>query len=196
MAEADIADQPFDGRWLHVDDAVQAVERAVAFTPSEEEPATGWWVYHIPAAGPRTRVPLGAADETRLGYAPQHDFRAWWPADWQHPPAAPELPAVLSRPIRKVVVFGAGGPLAAAAAPLLAETHTVRLTDPAPAGGHHRGQQATIAGGAAADPARPTARSAGRGHHRLRTKCWPRARAWTPSSTARSTARTPSRPSA
>ena len=34
-----------------------------------------------------------------------------------------------SRPIRKVVVFGAGGPLASATAPLLAETHTVRLTD-------------------------------------------------------------------
>ena len=127
--ESDIKGQPFDGRWLHLDDAVQAFERAVAFTPGEDEPATGWWVYHITAAGPCTRVPLVAAGEASLGYAPQHDFRAWWPSDWQQPPAAPALPAVPSRPIRKVVVFGAGGPLASATAPLLAETHTVRLTD-------------------------------------------------------------------
>ncbi len=127
--ESDIEGQPFDGRWLHLDDAVQAFERAVAFAPGEEEPATGWWVYHIPAAGPRTRIPLVAASEAPLGYAPQHDFLAQWPESWQHPPAAPALPAVRSRPIRKVVVFGAGGPLAAATAPLLAETHTVRLTD-------------------------------------------------------------------
>ena len=151
--ESDIAGQPFDGRWLHLDDAVQAVERAVtggshatsapdrapvvrqAVPVTEKgDPATGWWVFHIPAAGPRTRVPLVAAGETPLGYAPlgyapQHDFRDHWTDDWQHPPAAPPLPAVPSRPIRKVVVFGAGGPLAAATAPLLAETHTVRLTD-------------------------------------------------------------------
>ena len=127
--ESDIEGQPFDGRWLHVDDALQAFERAVAFVPGEEDPATGWWVYHILAAGPRTRVPLVAAGEAPLGYAPQHDFRAWWPESWQHPPAAPALPAVPARPIRKVVVFGAGGPLASATAPLLAETHTVRLTD-------------------------------------------------------------------
>ena len=127
--ESDIDGQPFDGRWLHLDDAVQAFERAVAFVPGDEEPPTGWWVYHVTAAGPRARAPLVAAGEAPLGYAPRHDFRTWWPEDWQHPPAAPALPAVPSRPIRKVVVFGAGGPLAAATAPLLAETHTVRLTD-------------------------------------------------------------------
>ena len=126
---AEVKGQPFDGRWLHAEDAVQAVERAVALTPTEEEPQTGWWVYHITAAGPRTRVPLEGATDTRLGYAPQHAFRAWWTDDWQHPPADAPRPAVPSRPIRKVVVFGAGGPLAAAAAPLLTETHTVRLTD-------------------------------------------------------------------
>ena len=127
--ESDVEGQPFDGRWLHLDDAVQAFERAVAFVPGDEEPPTGWWVYHITAAGPRARVPLVAAGEAPLGYTPRHDFRTWWPEDWQHPPAAPKLPAVPSRPIRKVVVFGAGGPLASATAPLLAETHTVRLTD-------------------------------------------------------------------
>ena len=114
--ESDIAGQPFDGRWLHVDDAVQAVERAVTGgshnTPTTDraplvrqavpvtekgDPATGWWVYHIPAAGPRTRIPLVAAGAAPLGYAPlgyvpQHDFRDHWTDDWQHPPAAPLLP--------------------------------------------------------------------------------------------------------
>ena len=31
--ESDVEGQPFDGRWLHLDDAVQAFERAVAFVP-------------------------------------------------------------------------------------------------------------------------------------------------------------------
>lgn len=40
----------------------------------------------------------------------------------------PEQP-IASRPIRKVVVFGAGGPVAAAAAQELKSTYTLRLTD-------------------------------------------------------------------
>ena len=85
---------------------------------------TGWWVYHITAAGPRTRVPLEGATDTRLGYAPRHAFRAWWTDDWQHPPATPQPPAVPSRPIRKVVVFGAGGPLAAGRSARCSRKHT------------------------------------------------------------------------
>ena len=86
-------------------------------------------MYHIPAAGSRTRVPLVAASEAPLEYAPQHDFQAWWQEDYSHPPPAPALPSVPPRAIRRVVVLGAGGPLAAATAPLLAETYTLRLTD-------------------------------------------------------------------
>ena len=41
-------------------------------------------------------------------------------------------PAVPSRPIRRVVVFGAGGPLASAAAPVLASSYSLRLTDLCP----------------------------------------------------------------
>ena len=126
--ETEVEGQPFDGRWLHLDDALQAFEQAIAFEPPEAA-RNGWWVYHIPAAGSRTRVPLVAASEALLEYAPLHDFQAWWPAEYTHQPAAPALPAVESRAIRKVVVFGAGGPLAAATAPLLAETYTLRLTD-------------------------------------------------------------------
>jgi nucleoside-diphosphate-sugar epimerase len=68
----------------------------------------GWWVRH---AGKRpTRVGSPAVGETAGTAATTAT-------------AAPE------RTIRNVVVFGAGGPLAAAAQPLLAEDYRLRLTD-------------------------------------------------------------------
>ena len=40
-----------DPRWLHVEDAVQAVERALAFEPAADGAQTGWWVYHVVGGG-------------------------------------------------------------------------------------------------------------------------------------------------
>ena len=53
--ETTIAAAAPDPRWLHVDDAVQAVTRALAFAPPASGPQTGWWVLHIPGGGSRTR---------------------------------------------------------------------------------------------------------------------------------------------
>ena len=114
-----------------------------------ESPRQGWWLYHVPGGGAYTRFPLGAAGappaERGLGYAPRHAFPASPGA--ADPPPEPEGPSpgedgarpglgpaapVGGRPIRSVVVFGAGGPLAAAAARALAPAYRLRLTDVRP----------------------------------------------------------------
>lgn len=137
----EVAGQPYDPRWLDLADAVQAVRRALAFELTSPRfattgPAThGWWVFHIPGGGARTQVPLAWAGDEAFGYAPAQSFAASPARDATAAGAggdAPEARAsetIPARPIRRVVVFGAGGPLAAAAAPLLASSYTLRLTD-------------------------------------------------------------------
>lgn len=138
---------PYDPRWLHVDDAVQACTKALTATlPWRTQTSSGtlgygWWVYHIPGGGTPSRLPLAAAGEERhLGYHPVHTF-AHTPGSGV--PFAPATTAELagdldllgprehipSRPIRKVVIFGAGGPLGATTAQALAAAYQLRLTD-------------------------------------------------------------------
>ncbi|HEX2516970.1 MAG TPA: hypothetical protein VH257_19850, partial [Chloroflexota bacterium] len=145
--------EPYDPRWLHLEDAAQALTLALTVPlqgrreEGREAPRQGWWLYHVPGGGACTRFPLGPAGappaERGLGYAPRHDFRASPGAGI--PPPEPEgavaagdlsllgpVAPVGGRPIRNVVVFGAGGPLAAAAARALAPAYRLRLTDVRP----------------------------------------------------------------
>jgi len=129
-----------DPRAVHVDDAAQAVERALAFEAPAGEPATGWWPFHIVGGG-RTRFPLGLAsaagrvpaiDRPTLGYAPAHDVSGGAPLT-----ALPSEPSVqftthTGGGARRVVIFGAGGPLAAISARALEADHVLRLCDRRP----------------------------------------------------------------
>ncbi|HLH72025.1 MAG TPA: NAD-dependent epimerase/dehydratase family protein [Chloroflexota bacterium] len=131
--EAAIAGAPFDPRWLHRADALQALQRALDFVP----PAGGWWVFHITANGARTRFSARLAAAT-LGYQAEHDFHSFIKDVFtNHVPAAAQIrrgPPIASRPIRKVVVFGAGGPLGAVVAEKLVGDYQLRLTDVRPLG--------------------------------------------------------------
>jgi nucleoside-diphosphate-sugar epimerase len=122
---------------LHIDDAVQAVERAIAFEPSADEPGNGWWVFHIPGGG-NTRYPLGLAGEASFGYRPQHDLASAAPASYSVGEGGPRKEPSIDqesrdqlpdRSPRRVVVYGAGGPLAAATVDTLVQHHMLRLTD-------------------------------------------------------------------
>lgn len=126
--------QPADPRWLHVDDAVHAVECALAFEPAADGPQTGWWVFHIPGGGPRTRFPLGLAGSRQFGYAPRRDLTVGVGlADPPLPPPQPKrLDSKTGGAARRVVIFGAGGPLAAITTEALARDHILRLTDKRP----------------------------------------------------------------
>ena len=128
------ADAP-DSRWLHAEDAVHAVRRAIEFEPVPHEQQTGWWVFHVVGAGRRTRFPLGLAGQPPFDYSPQHDLTAGLSSQ-ASPATAAEIPSPASTrtttagaPIRRVVIFGAGGPLASATAEALVRDHTLRLTD-------------------------------------------------------------------
>jgi nucleoside-diphosphate-sugar epimerase len=140
--DADVRASSPDPRWLHVEDAVQAVERALAFDepapahqqPTFDPPKTGWWVFHIPGGGPKSRFPLAQAGQPPLGYQPRHDltFGVTLPIA-----AAPDrgVKRFGDQPggaARKVVVYGAGGPLAAVTTEALAHDHVLRLTDVRP----------------------------------------------------------------
>ncbi len=109
-----------DPRALHLADALAGIERALAYG------AEGWSVFHIVAAGERAWPPLAGAADEPFGYRPARDFGERPAGATAADPAPPPIP---SRPIRKVVVFGAGGPLAAATARVLAPDYTLRLTD-------------------------------------------------------------------
>jgi nucleoside-diphosphate-sugar epimerase len=122
-----------DPRWLHIEDAVQAVERAVSFEPADDEPRTGWWVFHIPGGGRRPCFPLALAGQAPFGYAPRHPVTDG--ASHLPPRADEKPPRPAGEPTgaaRRVVIYGAGGPLAAITAEALVRDHTLRLTDVRP----------------------------------------------------------------
>ena len=121
---------PVTGDEVHVDDAVQACVRAIeaplaiSETYSRTTLASGWWVFHVPGGGDTSRFPVGAA--RGIGYAPAHDCEV---ASRTGVRAPRDTSTVPSRVIRRVTMFGAGGPLGAATAPHLMSAYTVRLTD-------------------------------------------------------------------
>ena len=75
---------PYDPRWLHPEDAAQALTLALTVPlqgggeHASDALNYGWWLYHVPGGGAYTRFPLGAAGappaERGLGYAPRHAF--------------------------------------------------------------------------------------------------------------------------
>jgi len=125
--DADVGEP--DPRRLHLEDAVQAVERAIVFEPAAPAPPSGLWEFHIVGAGRNTRFQLVAAAEPAFGYVPGHDLTGGRPL--------PTAPDELVRPqrgsppdraIRRVVVYGANGLFGAVAADTLATDHILRLT--------------------------------------------------------------------
>ena len=142
--DSDVAGKSADPRWLHLDDAVQAVERALVFEavppgswePSIQHPTTGWWVFHVPGGGPKTRFPLALAGQPPFGYVPKHDLTSnvVLPIAPNPPPPVRRFSGQTGGAARRVVIYGAGGPLAAATAEALARDHILRLTDVRPLG--------------------------------------------------------------
>lgn len=126
------ASGPADASWLHIEDAVAAVERALTFAPGEATRPTRWHVFHIVDGGANSRFPLDDAARPPFSFAPRHRLTdaATLPADeGSFPPRPAPIP---SRPIRRVAIFGAGGPLAAVTAEALERDHILRLTDVRP----------------------------------------------------------------
>jgi nucleoside-diphosphate-sugar epimerase len=128
---------PFDPRWVHIDDVIQAIHCALRYQPPHLPHRS---VFHVMAPGPHAKIRLKYATgaSADFGYAPTHDFQAYWPSSSSTTPPrdnrtwreilAPTQ-AVPSRPIRRVVIFGAGGPMGAVTTQELASSYTLRVTD-------------------------------------------------------------------
>ncbi len=137
VTTAEAEAQPYDPLWLHLDDAVQGVKCALSSV--ENKDWRGWHIHHITPAGKFAKIRLQNA--VQIGYEPVHDFRAQFeaspktasaPRPWRDVVGAQE--PIPSRNIHKVVMFGAGGPVAAVAYDELASSFQLRLTDVIPIG--------------------------------------------------------------
>lgn len=118
-------------RWLHVDDAVAALSRAVDCDEMWSATGGGWRPLHIVRGGPTSRFELHRAKAPPFGFTAMHQVpplrhpspvppsRAF-PAD---PPPLTELPIP-----DRILVLGAGGPLGAVTAHAL-QANRLRLTD-------------------------------------------------------------------
>lgn len=130
--------QGFDPRWLHQEDAVHGVHQALAYTSSHRP---DWALFHITAPGPQAKIRLQYAFSHRenFGYQPTHDFQTHW--GHAGPPQRDERPwrevlgpvqRIPTRPIRRVVILGAGGPMGSVTTQELASSYTLRVTDVRP----------------------------------------------------------------
>ena len=145
--DATVDSQPFDPRWVHVRDAIHGLERAITFDHAGMLDAgqPDWSVFHIMGAGPQSKIRHGnetGVEERATSasapflYKPRIDLGQNAPdcrreipdrRPWHEILKPPE--PVPSRPIRKVVLFGAGGPMGASVIRDLHQNYTLRLAD-------------------------------------------------------------------
>ncbi len=134
----DPAAEPFDPTWVHVEDVIHGVRRALVYQSARRP---DWCVFHLMAPGPRSKLRLAyaASAQGSFGYQPVHDFEAHWSS--QGDPTPPDLRpwrevlaprGVPARRIDKVVIFGAGGPIGSVTTQELLSSYTLRITDVRP----------------------------------------------------------------
>lgn len=129
--DGDVKELLVDPRWLHVEDAVQAVERALVYQHHTGQFAIPYAVFHIAGAGKRTRFPLSEAAQEALGYKPQYDLTAGVSLPIPVVPRrkVQRLTDRSGRVVHKVAIFGARGALGTRASFELAHDHVLKMTD-------------------------------------------------------------------
>jgi nucleoside-diphosphate-sugar epimerase len=129
------AQHPYDPRWVHIEDVIHGIECALRYR-TEYKPY--WSVFHLMAAGPKSKLrhQMAVSASAEFGYEPKHDFQPYWATATQEPQrdqrpwrellAPQQIP---SRPIHRVVIFGAGGPMGAVTTQELSSSYQLRVTD-------------------------------------------------------------------
>ena len=147
MDDSTVVSQPFDPRWIHVRDAVQGLERAMTFDHADMADAgrPDWSIFHIMGAGIRSKIryrdktnviPRSTSAAAPFNYKPLFDLGRNEPHFQEKPPDLAPWKEILkppkpvpSRPIRKVVIFGAAGPMGASVIHDMHRNYTLRLAD-------------------------------------------------------------------
>ena len=130
-----IATQPYDRRWLHIDDAILGIHAALRYATTQRP---DWAIFHITAPGPHAKIRLqgSAAAKAPFDYQPTHDFAAQ--AATASAPNVDSRPwrtllaplqPVPSRPLHTVLILGAGGPMGAVTTQELLSSYTLRVAD-------------------------------------------------------------------
>lgn len=115
---------------LHIDDAVRGVVQALSYSGKDDERPTRFRTFHIVDGGAGSRFPLAAASDPAFGYAPRFRLTDSVQGNGRAPVPGP---SVQPRPaIQRVTMYGAGGPLGAIGASVLASRYTLRVTDVRP----------------------------------------------------------------
>ena len=119
---------PIAPEWIHLDDAVAAIARAVEIERASTDGAR-WVALHIVRGDASAHYLAGRAAQEPFELMATHRTDA--PSPERPAPAFPEPPRPvtdLTRPER-IVTFGAGGPLGAVTTATLLDHHQLRLTD-------------------------------------------------------------------
>lgn len=116
-------------RWLHVDDAIASIYRAVTVERVSTDDAR-WVPLHIVRGGPGSRFPAGKAAYEPFEFSAKHQTNDQTAAVTSAPvfPDSPSPLTGLPFP-KRIVMFGAGGPLGAVSTKFLKDRHQLRLTD-------------------------------------------------------------------
>jgi hypothetical protein len=113
---------------LHLDDAVQAVQRALDYSGLDQERPSRFNVFHIVDGGSGSQFLLGAAAVPSFGYVPVHSLTEGMTP--QEPVSRPRRTfADPTSPVERITIYGAGGPIPAETAEVLAPGSILRLTD-------------------------------------------------------------------
>lgn len=129
VSAADFRTGPIDENWLHIDDALTLITGTLSMLADDGEPR--WQVVH--GVRGRGRYPLGIAAKDPLRFAPAFPGPA--AKTWEETASGVDdtfdegsnRPLHDLPPARQVTVFGAGGPLGAAAAAQLMDMRDIRL---------------------------------------------------------------------
>lgn len=138
----------YDPRQVHLDDALHALDRALLFNAGKMRNSTrpDWALFHISAPGPHAKIKMKhhtGGEERAISAAEPFSY------DPQHPVGEPRNPrfwtepafedngknspsrgrSIAGRKIQRVVIFGAGGPMGAAAARHMRNSYELRLCD-------------------------------------------------------------------